>query len=314
MKKTLLTVAGAAIFVAALLVAVYLGAPATTPAEPEELETSTASADYKNATFTMVDGTTVTLVEGVFEQVLENDMATKVTIRHFGNELFTDLNNDSREDVVFLITEDRGGSGTFFYVVGALNTPEGYVGTDAVLLGDRIALQTISPSQNPNHENVIVVNYAERAAGEPMTVMPSVGQSLYLKLDQNNRWGVVEPDFAGEADPGRMSLTMKTWVWQESNYNDGRTVTPMTPGAFTLTFAEDGSVGVGTDCNSVGGTYLVDGDRLTFTEMRTTLMYCDSSQESEFLALLNDTTMYHFTSRGELILDLKFDSGTVTFR
>lgn len=296
-----------ALFVAALSAVIYF---TSVPAEPGQA----VAADFKNATYTMVDGTTVTLVDGVFEQVLENDLATKITIRHFGNELFTDLNADGREDVAFLITEDRGGSGTFFYVVGALNTPAGYVGTDAVLLGDRIVPQTTEVSRNPMHENVIVVNYAERAVGEPMMASPSIGQSMYLKLDQNNRWGVVEPEFSGEADPTRMSLSMKTWEWQESLYNDGRIVTPATPGAFTLRFAEDGSVAVGTDCNNVGGIYLVAGDRLTFTDMRTTLMYCESSQEADFLKLLEDTIVYHFTSRGELIFDLKFDSGTVRFR
>ena len=43
-------------------------------------------------------------------------------------------------------------------------------------------------------------------------------------------------------------------------------------------------------------------------------MYCEGSQESDFQKLLQNTGSYHFTSKGELIFDLKFDSGTVTFR
>jgi len=43
-------------------------------------------------------------------------------------------------------------------------------------------------------------------------------------------------------------------------------------------------------------------------------MFCDGSQEAEFLALLGKIQLYHFTSRGELIFDLKFDSGIAVFR
>ena len=48
--------------------------------------------------------------------------------------------------------------------------------------------------------------------------------------------------------------------------------------------------------------------------MMSTLMFCEGSQEEEFTHILTNTSGYLFTSRGELILELKFDSGTVTFR
>lgn len=121
--------------------------------------------------------------------------------RYFGNELMTDLDGDGRDDVVFLVTHEPGGSGTFFYVVAALATDVGYVGSDGYFLGDRIAPQTTEVSQNPRHKNVIVVNYAERAPGEPMAAEPSVGKSAYLKIvPETMQWAIVEPDFAGEAE------------------------------------------------------------------------------------------------------------------
>ncbi len=40
----------------------------------------------------------------------------------------------------------------------------------------------------------------------------------------------------------------------------------------------------------------------------------EGSQEAEFLALLNNIQRYHFTSRGELIFDLKLDGGIAVFR
>lgn len=301
----LLLVAVAIVFCGGVYVVMYT----ESPEDPQQ-----QVLGYKDVTY-VIDGTAVTLVDGVSEVRAEADSSAMVTTRYFGNELHTDLDGDGKEDVVFLVTQDAGGSGTFFYVVAARNTEQGYVGSDGYFLGDRIAPQTTELSRNPVHKHVVVVNYADRASGEPMSVQPSVGTSVYLKLDaESMQWGVVEQNFEGEADASHMSLSMKEWEWQRAEFNDGRTVLPNKDGVFTLTFMDDGSVSVGTDCNSVGGTYRVDGSSVTFTDMRMTRMYCEGSQETEFVQLLDDTSMFHFTSRGELILELKYDSGIVIFK
>lgn len=156
--------------------------------------------DYKNAAYS-IDGQLVQLMDGSAEMETVPDSALKTITRYFGNDLVTDLNDDGRDDVVFLLTQETGGSGTFYYAVAALNTFDGYVGSDGYLLGDRIAPQTIEESSNPRHKNVIVVNYADRAPGESMTARPSVGESVYLKLDlEHMQWGIVEPDFEGESN------------------------------------------------------------------------------------------------------------------
>jgi len=236
------------------------------------------------------------------------------TLQYFGNELVTDLNDDGRDDVVFLVTHSPGGSGTFFYVVAALAGENGYRGSDGYLLGDRISPQTINNSVNPKHQNVVVVNYADRNPGEPMTTSPSLGKSVYLKMDVDDRWGIVEPDFSGEASPDQMDLRMKTWVWQRALYNDGREIVPKDADTFTIIFNEDGSFSATTDCNSVGGTYTVLDKRLILTDIFSTLMYCEAAQEAEFIQLLESTSSFFLTGQGELILELKYDSGTATFR
>jgi hypothetical protein len=48
--------------------------------------------------------------------------------------------------------------------------------------------------------------------------------------------------------------------------------------------------------------------------MMSTLMFCEGSQEGEFTAALGETVGYHFTGKGELILELKDKKGTVTLR
>ena len=47
--------------------------------------------------------------------------------------------------------------------------------------------------------------------------------------------------------------------------------------------------------------------------MFSTKMYCESSQEDIFTKMLNETQNYFFTSKGQLVLGLKFDSGSVIF-
>lgn len=150
----------------------------------------------KDATY-VIDGEVVTLTDGFAETEAAPGASSKITTRYFGNEVTKDLNGDGRDDVVFLLTQETGGSGTLYYVVAALNLEEGYAGSQAFLLGDRIAPQTTEPGRGL----IVVVNYADRAPGEPFTTQPSVGKSVWLKLDvESMQFGTVEQNFEGEAD------------------------------------------------------------------------------------------------------------------
>jgi hypothetical protein len=108
-------------------------------------------------------------------------------IRYFGNEASGDLNGDKVNDIAFLITQSPGGSGTFYYVVVALKNADGYRGTNAIFLGDRIAPQTTEI-----HNGEIVVNYADRKINEPMTTKPLVGVSKYFKVANNRLIEVIK--------------------------------------------------------------------------------------------------------------------------
>lgn len=122
----------------------------------------TGSADYKIVAYS-IDGKRITM--------------TDPGMRYFGNEARGDFNGDGMPDVAFLFTYDGGGSGTFFYVAAALGSKDGYIGTNAILLSDRIAPQT---TEFRNEE--IIVNYADRGPSEPMTARPSFGVSKYLRV------------------------------------------------------------------------------------------------------------------------------------
>ncbi len=267
-----------------------------------------AVTDPKNGTYS-VNGEAVILKDGVSEVTIPNSSA-KVVTRYFGNELKTDLNSDGREDTFFLLTQETGGSGTFYYGVGALNTPDGYVGTQATLIGDRIAPQ----STNKGEGSIVVVNYAVRKPGEAFTVAPSVGKSLWLKLDPATlQFGEVVQNFEGEADPKVMKLDMKKWNWISITV-DGIKTAPKKADAFTLSFKTDGTFSATTDCNMMGGNFRATGGKIVFSKIMSTMMACGvESQEGVYSQIFQNEVAYVFTSRGELIFTFT-NGGTAVFR
>lgn len=131
---------------------------------------------YKSASYGI--GRAVQLTNGVSEVEAAPGSASKIVTRIFGNEAFGDLTADGRMDVGFVMTQNLGGSGTFYYAaVATRSAGGGWVGTNGVLLGDRIAPQTTEI-----RAGILIVNYADRKPGEPFTTQPSMGVTKYLRV------------------------------------------------------------------------------------------------------------------------------------
>lgn len=141
-------------------------------------QTAQTSFDTKNLTF-FIDGKSVTLVNGISQVSATPGSASKITTRYFGNEATGDLTQDGMPDTAFLITQDSGGSGLFYYAVVAIKTADGYKITNAFFVGDRISPQS---TYIPINSQELQVNYAERKPSEPMTAQPSQGAVLLLKV------------------------------------------------------------------------------------------------------------------------------------
>ena len=134
--------------------------------------------DPKNATY-MVEGSSVTLVNGKsVSSAVTSGSAETISTTMFGEPVLGDLNGDGIPDAAVMIEQNSGGTGVFYYEAAAMNVGNVAKGTNAVLLGDRIAPQT---TQITNGQ--IIVNYADRNPGEPMTTQPSLGVSKYLRYD-----------------------------------------------------------------------------------------------------------------------------------
>lgn len=263
---------------------------------------------YKDATYN-INGANIKLVNGESVDPIVPGSASKMVTKYFGNEVFYDFDKDGRKDVAFILTQNSGGSGTFYFAVVSLNKKDGYVGGVATIIGDRISPQ----STTVNDKGLIVVNYADRKPGESFAVLPSVGKSLFLKFDPSNlQLGEVVQDFEGESDASKMSLGMKTWNWVSTTYNDGKVVFPKKD-SFSITF-KNNQFSAKTDCNGVGGEYVLNGNKISFERMMSTLMYCEGSQEADFSKMLSEVQSYLFTQKGELVLEFKMDSGSMVFK
>lgn len=123
-------------------------------------------------------------------------------------------------------------------------------------------------------------------------------------------WGGLRVLTMVEAGTG---LTGTTWAWQSSSLNPDQTFRPEDPTRYTLRFEADGRVAVRADCNQGGGSYRVDGDRLSLGPIATTLIGCPpGSLDGPFLSQLNDVSTWSIRD-GILFLGLGFDNGAMRF-
>ena len=85
-------------------------------------------------------------------------------------------------------------------------------------------------------------------------------------------------------------------TWKLTAYGPKDTPTPaVTDAEATLTFDGKGNVTGNGGCNSLGGTYKVDGNQITFSDVISTLMACDDermAQEGAVTQVLSGTAGY----------------------
>lgn len=169
----------------------------------KERRSSPDGTDPRNATYS-VDGATLAFKDG-----------NAVGASMFGIPTEGDLDGDGDRDAIVMFTIEGGGSGTFFYVAAAINGDDGFVGTDAVLVGDRIAPQTTAVEGGQ-----VVINYATRRPWEPFTAQTSVGKTKRLSFTGGALREVPGPTLSREVATG-----LATRVWGDCTEIDCTTFT-----------------------------------------------------------------------------------------
>ncbi|MFC1710250.1 hypothetical protein ACFL0F_01135 [Patescibacteria group bacterium] len=134
-----------------------------------------------------IEGITITLTDGEHtEEILGS--STSIITKAFDIKEGS-LRQEGGADTAVILTQESGGSGTFFYVAASLDEGDGYMGTNAIVLGDRIAMQTVEIENNQ-----IIVNYADRTEDESMADEPSVGASRWFTVDEKTLVEIPSPN------------------------------------------------------------------------------------------------------------------------
>ena len=103
------------------------------------------------------------------------------------------------------------------------------------------------------------------------------------------------------------------WAWSGSQYNNDSAIVAKDGRSYTLEFLQGGSLRIQADCNKVGGSYQVKGKSLTIKTGPSTMMACaPDTQDAQFLRDLTGVAGW-FLKKGDLYLDMKVDTGTLTF-
>jgi heat shock protein HslJ len=173
-----------------------------------------------------------------------------------------------------------------FYYIGAviLITLAAYLYTSVVEAPhapDNQEVETINESTNLVEESTSTISSTENQLAKPTTTIP-------------------------------ISLIGTSWRWLRTENATGTIASePKSDKLFILRFGEANSMGSKTDCNTIGGSYEITGDQLTFGPLMSTLMFCENSKETEYSAALAQVNSYFLVDNTlRLILD---DGGTMFF-
>lgn len=103
------------------------------------------------------------------------------------------------------------------------------------------------------------------------------------------------------------------WVWLRTDLLDSEPMEAPEGGQFVLTFdVTTNRASSATDCNSLSGTYVREGEILSFGSLAMTDMYCEGSLDVEYAEQLALTNSY-IVEGNQLRLNLNRDYGTMVF-
>lgn len=135
--------------------------------------------DPLNSTY-LINNKEIKLTKGLNETPAAPGSAAMIRTSIFGVPALGNMNNDKRPDAAVFITQNTGGSGTFFYIVILLNTKKGIKSTNSILLGDRIYPESMIINQGQ-----LSISYYTRTPGESMTSPPTMNVAKNLIVENN---------------------------------------------------------------------------------------------------------------------------------
>ncbi len=118
------------------------------------------------------------LKDGIYEESAAPGSASKIIVRLDTPRAFGDINGEGTDDAAIILNAEGGGSGTFSYLAVVLDYSGSPAALDAVLIGDRVSVESVEISDDEVH-----VDYLGRASGESMSDTPTVKQRKSFRFE-----------------------------------------------------------------------------------------------------------------------------------
>ena len=121
------------------------------------------SFNFSNQTI-MINGQKLTFVNGVYKSADQQETAT----------IINSSTNPVRNRAAAIVVDNPGGSGTFYYIYGAMSKAGRETYSQPVQLGDRIKIESVTVDDPQAEDNgMITVKYLDHTADEAMADAPT---------------------------------------------------------------------------------------------------------------------------------------------
>jgi len=174
-------------------------------------------------------------------------------------------------------------------------------------IGDRVRMQGVTIEGNE-----VTVRYRVHDRDQEFLEVPRV--DTMAKFDILNE----QVTLVGRVPKSEEVTVIKTlrgeYLWRDTRMSSGEFITPVDPQKFTLLF-DANRIRLGTDCNT--GTASIEYATGTSTELKIgnvskTSMFCESEQEEEYFAMIEQVQLYEEIQAGGYALTLA-DGAVMTF-
>lgn len=263
----------------------------------QNLVLTTKKLNPKNSSF-VIDEKKIRLKRGVSKIKLDKNSATKLITQYTGTNVVGDINGDGADDMAIILSQQSGGNEIRYYASVISSEKGKYKSSNTVFIGDRINVYSIAL----NNGN-IMMEYADLPKEDTTVFAPTVLLSKILKFES----GVLSQK------QNEISLFGRSWKWKKTIMNNGKSTVPNNEDAFSLFFGDDGKIFITTDCNTFSGIHKISDNKLTLGPLKSTRKFCEESQEDIFIKSLNEVDTWFINEKQQLILQLKFDSGSIIF-
>lgn len=183
--------------------------------------------------------------------------------------------------------------------------------TQTVVAGDTLSKIAQAIYNNPKAFPVIVA--ATNAQAQTDNSFHAIDDPNLIEVGWKLCIPAASSESAPSTDTSSPKLSGTVWKWTGSQFSDDKVTTPDDPNKYLVQFLPLGRVSIKADCNQVLGAYTTEGNQLTITPGPSTLVACPpGTLGDDFVRQLSNVSSYFFKD-GKLILEFKFDSGSMTF-